>query len=1029
MKQNYDKTLKRTVCFCLLLFCSFGSGFAQIRTISGKVSSSDGGVIPGVNIIQKGASNGVVTDFDGNYQIELKEGASVLVFSFIGFQTVEEPIGNRDVINIILKEDTQALDEVVVVGYGTQKKESLTGAISDVKSKDLTVAPIASTANALAGRLPGLISQQNSGLPGADAAKLSIRGFGDALVIVDGIEADFNSIDANQIESISILKDGSASIYGARAGNGVILITTKRGSSGKPTITFNSSYTLQGITSMPKTVSAGQYAEMAREKWIQSGQPEETAPFTLEQIQKFYEGSDPQYPNTDWYDVLIRDWAPQLQNNLSVRGGSEKVKYYGFLGYMNQETIWKKSGGNYTRYNLQSNLDAKISDNLSLRIDIASTIEARRYPMRPMGDSGSGVWQDFWNTLPIYPSSLPDSTKIPFAFGAGTGGAHVTTNRKISGYNDSDSQNLKGTISLNYSFKGIEGLSARGFINYSQDYSTNKAFFKPVDFYTYDTTSDIYTLAGSLGSKAQLDIQKYESRMITSQFSLNYDNMFGSNKEHHVTALMLYESIDYSSNWISAGRKNFLTDTIDQLFAGSTDGMSNNGSANEMGRVSYVGRLNYTFKEKYLLESIIRADASAKFPKNSRWGYFPSISLGWRISEEKFFKDSKVLSNLKLRASYGEAGNDNIGNFQYLSGYQFNYYTYILGNGPQQGLVSKGLPNPYLTWEKIKTYNIGLDFSLFDKKIYGEGDVFYRKRAGMLANRLATLPSTFGATLPPENINSSNDRGFELKLGTKGNTENWMWDISGNISWSRAKWDHYEEPDYTDPDQKRLYALSGQWMDKTVGFLSDGLFTSQEEIDNLTFDQDQQGNVTLRPGDIRYVDLDQNGILDWRDQSIGKGTVPHWMLGFNTNLQYKHFDFSALFQGAFGYYHYLSLNPANGQMYPTFVYKERWTESNNDSNALIPRLGGAGTNNLVSDFRYKKAGYVRLKTLSIGYSIPKKILRNNGLESIRIFVSGTNLLTFDRLSKYDVDPEAPSGNGGSYYPQQRTISLGTNISF
>ncbi|HEY0610009.1 MAG TPA: hypothetical protein VGD35_10145, partial [Chitinophaga sp.] len=386
------------------------------------------------------------------------------------------------------------------------------------------------------------------------------------------------------------------------------------------------------------------------------------------------------------------------------------------------------------------------------------------------------------------------------------------------------------------------------------------------------------------------------------------------------------------------------------------------------------------------------------------------------------------LDHLKLRASYGEAGNDAIGNFQYLSGYQLSQWPYILGAGPQQGLVSKGLPNPYMTWEKIRTYNAGLDFSLMNRKLYGELDVFYRKRSGILANRATTVPSSFGASLPPENLNSLNDRGFELNLGTAGRLHDLFYNVSANISWSRAKWDHYEEPAYTDLDQARINSRSGKWTDRQFGYLADDIFTSQKEIDDLPFDQDQRGNTTLRPGDQRLKDVNADGILDWKDQvEIGKGTRPHWMLGFNADLKYRNFDLSALFQGAMGHYTYITF--FQGKNYASYVYDERWTPENNNPHALVPRLGGAGTNENYTDSRYKKAGYVRLKTAAIGYSLPKSLLNRLRMTQVRCYVAATNLLTFNRLGKYDIDPEAPTSESGRYYPQQKTISFGANISF
>jgi TonB-linked SusC/RagA family outer membrane protein len=994
--------------------------------ISGKVTDKKGEPLPGVSVKIKGTSTGTTTDAEGRFTLNAAGTGTVLVFTYLGFAPREVTVSDRSPINISLEEQSAALNEAVVVGYGTQRKGNITGAIATVNSGAITKAPVAGVTNALAGRLPGLISLQANGQPGADAAQLSIRGFGDALVIVDGIEQDFRFIDPNQIESISILKDASASIYGSRAGNGVILVTTKRGTSGKPVFTVNTSRTLQGITVMPKPVNAGQYAELAREEHLQSGQPEATAPFTADQVQKYYAGNDPLFPNTNWYDELIRSWAPQQQHNLAIRGGSDAIRYYGFIGYLDQETVFKKNGGDYKRYNFQSNIDAKILDNLSLELTVASIIEDRDFPQTSIASGEASAWGYLWNTLPIYPAHLPDPGKIPFADGNGTGGAHVVSNSEISGYNRTDGQSLRGSFALNYQFKAIKGLSARAFGTYNASYVSNNVYVKPVTTYTYDPTSGVYTVGGAIGSKASLNVRDDKNRTLTVQYSLKYDRTFGA--DHHITALALYEAIDFKGDWISAGRRDYLTTALDQLYAGSTVGMSNNGSANEMGRLSYVGRLNYSYRDKYLLESIFRADASAKFPPGARWGYFPGVSIGWRMTEEEFMKGLRFLDYLKLRASYGAAGNDAIGNFQYLSGYEISQLPYILGNGPQQGLASKGLANPYMTWEKIRTYNAGIDYSLFNRKLYGELDVFYRKRSGILGNRATTVPSSFGANLPLENLNSTNDRGFELNIGTTGKLDDLSYNISANVSWSRSKWDHYEEPAYTDPDQARINTRSGKWTDRQFGYLADGLFTSQKEIDDLPFDQDQRDNATLRPGDLRLVDVNSDGVIDWKDQvEVGKGTRPHWMLGFNTDLQYKNFDLSALFQGAMGHHTYITFD--QGKTYPSYVYDERWTSENNKADALVPRLGGAGTNNFYTDNRYKKAGYVRLKTVALGYSLPKPLLNRLRITQFRLYVAATNILTFNRLGKYDIDPEAPTSESGRYYPQQKTISFGANVSF
>lgn len=529
-------------------------------------------------------------------------------------------------------------------------------------------------------------------------------------------------------------------------------------------------------------------------------------------------------------------------------------------------------------------------------------------------------------------------------------------------------------------------------------------------------------VAGSYNTKATLTENYSRSTTLTQQYSLIYDNTF--NEKHQVSALALLELIDYDSNGLGAGRIDFLTPLIEQMYAGSTEGMTTTGWANEMARASFVGRLNYNYKGRYLIETIIRADASAKFAKGQRWGYFPSVSLGWNLGEESWMKNLGFVDNMKLRASYGESGNDGVGNFQYLEGYAMQSYPYMLGGTSSMGLYSTGIANPFLSWENMKIYNAGLDFSFWSRRLYGTVEGFYRLREGIPGTRSTSLPSTFGATLPTENLNAIADRGFEILLGTSGNWSDLRYDISGNISYSRAKWHRYDEPEYEDLDQLRLNKLTGAWTDRSIGYISDGLFTSQEEIDYLEYDYvDLGGNQNLKPGDVKYVDVNGDHHLDWRDQQeIGKGTLPHWMYGFNIGLQYKDFDLTGLFQGAFGYSTYV-----NGLAdVTTLKYDLRWTEENNDPSAAVPRLGGSGS--WGSDYWLKNTAYLRLKNMSIGYNIPKGLLNRIGVEKLRIYVAGTNLFTLSTISKYGVDPEVASGNITRYYPQQRTISFGVNLS-
>jgi len=451
-----------------------------------------------------------------------------------------------------------------------------------------------------------------------------------------------------------------------------------------------------------------------------------------------------------------------------------------------------------------------------------------------------------------------------------------------------------------------------------------------------------------------------------------------------------------------------------------------------MGRVSYVSRVNYAYKGKYLFETTFRADASAKFPEDSRWGYFPSVSAGWRLSEENFLKGTEWISNLKLRGGISNMGYDNVSNFAYLSAYKLApNYVFNVGNNPTNvaGIYSTGLANPNLTWEKMTLYNVGVDFNMFQSKLYGEMEVFYRNREGIPATRATTIPTTVGVTFPPENLNSQNNRGVELMLGTKGNFGEVRYDISGNVGYSRAKWGHFEEPEYTDPDQKRIYQKSGRWVDEVFGLKSNGLFTDSTQIANLSYVQDNQGNSTLNPGDVRYIEYKVDSIIDWRDMQLIGNSIPHWTYGLNLYFGYKGFDVAALFQGAAGNYVNVRTRVTD------IMFEKHWSETNNRADAIFARNGSTAITadgSLFSDFTYKPGDYVRLKSLNFGYTIPSEWARKAKIGSLRMYVAGTNLFTISAITKYGMDPEAYSqpGNGvltNSYYPQQKTFTLGLTL--
>lgn len=1016
----------------ILVFSFFLSSlsFAQQKiTVTGNVVTEKNIPLVGMSVNEKGNTSGTTTDADGKFTIQTA-GNARLVFSFVGYTTQEVPVNNRKKIEVVMEVNVSSLDQVVVVGYGTQKKNNLTGSVASVNSEQLTIAPIANVTNALAGKLPGLIAKQTSGQPGADAAMLSIRGFGAPLVIVDGVEAILDHLDASQIESISVLKDGAASIYGARAGNGVILVTTKRGKNQEPTMSLNSSFTMQGSTKINTPDNSGQRAEWDREEYLNAGNPPSQVPYTEEDIKKYLDGTDSNYLNSDWFGAVLRPWAPQQNHNLSVRGGNEKIKYYGLFSYLNQETIINKNGGNYSRYNVQSNIDAKVTKSLTLSLDLSIADENRFFPVIGLYN-GSNLWPALYESQPRLRITLPDPMKLGYG-GIPYGNALYATSTELSGYNNNKNKQLRMGASLTYDFKKIKGLKAKAFVNSNNYIGNSKSFQKQRDFYQYNNQSQQYTYIRSSQDPTALSESMSSSNNLTQQYSFSYENTF--NKIHRISALALYELNNYKDNGFNTSRSGFMSIALDQLFAGNPTTAANGGSASEMGRVSYVGRINYSLMDRFLLETIFRADASSKFPINSRWGYFPSVSLGWVLSREKFIKSLGFVDNLKLRASYGQSGNDAVGNYQYLSGYAFDG-SYILGNQIRPGLYSTGLANPILTWEQMTIHNLGVDFSFLNRKIYGTGEAFYRLREGIPGTRVTSLPSTFGAALPLENLNSIDTRGFEFTLGTSGKRGDFSYDLSGNISWVRSKWVKFDEPKYTDKDQKRLYQRSGQWTDLQVGYVSDKLFTSQDKISALPYTyKDLNGNSTLRPGDLRYSDINQDGVLDWKDQKvIGTGSIPHWMYGLNAILRYKNFDLFAFFQGSFGYATYVYMEGAKTAL----RFENRWEEGTNNPNALVPRPGGAPTNGYYSDYRMHPTSYVRLKNASLGYELHHKLLNKAGISQLRIYVAGTNIFTFSSIKKYGVDPEVSDGNGPTgiavntvyYYPQQRTVSLGVNLKF
>ena len=1008
----------------------------QEKPVTGTVTdAATGEPLPGVTVQLKGTTTGVITGLDGSFSLKVPEAKGTLVFSFIGYTSQEIPIEGKLSISVMLEASITSLDEVVVVGYGTQKRANISGAVAAIPGGKLTATPAPDISLTLAGQLPGLVTKNEGGIPGYNSARIQIRNYGlrdgsSALYILDGIEVDasvFNDLHTGEIESISILKDASASIYGARAGNGVLLINTKRGKDQKPLIELNTSYILNGVQFVQRPSSSSQMAQYSNEVWKNQGSIG-TMPYTAEQIQKYADGSDPDYPNSDWVDFVTKKYAPASSTSLSVRGGSEKVRYFGLFGYRKETTFIKENGGDAKRYNFRSSIDADITDNFNIQLDLSGSLKQSRFSYRI--DQGGNWFQDLYGSDPRIATSNPNGS-LPANLVLGE------SNRDISGVHDQDHNNFFGSLALNYKVKPIKGLSARLFGNYHMFTRENKNFGKTFSMYTYNYGTQTYSPPSTIVGDG-LNPQEFSKQIdFTVNYSLKYERIIAN--DHNLQLLALGETRELTSYNLGGIRKGYLDETIQYLNNGSSTGQTNFGAAGvPLGRASWLGRLNYDYKSKYLLEAIVRWDASSTLAPDVRWGTFPSVSVAWRLSEEDFIRNSiPAFDNLKLRGSIGQVGLDYQANYQYLGGFTQSVYNIWdqgavipnagLGNGLSLVgiLPATTLPNPQLTWQTITMMDIGLEFSLLKGKIFGEFDVFNRRTEDIVGVSTTVLPSNVGAQLPPQNLNSAVSKGFEAVLGTRGLSAGFAWDISGNICYSREKWDVYAEAEQTDPDLERIKSKSGQYIDNIIGYRSGGLFTSQNQIDAAAA-QINGSSDAVKMGDIKISDINGDGTIDFRDQDvIGNGSFPHWTFALNNQLSYKNFDLVINFSGAFGYSFYAKYFGPTSKDY----LDNRWTEENNDPGKLIPRPGSSNPNNgLVSDHYVKDAAYVRLKTLSLGYNVPQELTKKVSIQGLRIFASGYNLLTLGTSTKYYIDPEGPYGQV-QFYPVQYSLQFGLQVSF
>jgi len=1047
--------------FYFLLLIPLGNAVFAQDAISGTITDSSGTPLPSVSVLVQGTTVGTSTDFDGNYKIKASQG-DVLIVSYLGFKTQKVTIGKSTAYNLSLEEDAAELEEIVVVGYGTQRKSDLTGAVGVIKSESLVEAPVGSASQLLAGRVAGLVTTQESGVPGNDATNFNIRGFGAPLVLVDGVITEFNRIDPNDIESISVLKDASAAIYGVLSGNGVVLVTTKRGKSGAPKISFSTNTTFQTPTVLPNKVDSWDYVSLIREGAANIGANVD-ADYPEEDIAKYRNAIDPSYANTDWYDVIFNDMTPMVQHNVSVRGGSEDVKYFTSLGMQDQKSAFNSGDLNFKRYNARVNLDAKINESLGFTVDLSYKREDRDSP----GVSISEMYNQLETSKPMYPAILPDPDLAAWG-GFQPRAPYAATQKRFGGYDDDVRELLIGRIELNYKFQSIEGLSAKARLNYQSLNTSKKTYKKPYEIFSYSYENDEYTSKGIKNGISSVREDYRKRRELYPSFQLNYKQKFGG---HNLDALAIVETRDVKDESFWARRINLLSPNIPYLNVGSKEEQTTGARASEQGYMSYAGRVNYNFRNKYFLSATMRADAVGHlFPENSRWGYFPSVSSAWKISSEPFMENFTALNLLKMRASYSKTGLDrNVGAFNYLTGFNINSGTYIIDQSSGASISTNGIPNTDITWQELNNFNVGLDGRFWNGKLGFEIDAFYRKRTNIFTPDRSGVPFTFGlqpSLLPQLNYNEDSNRGIDVLLTHENRINNdFSYSIGVNFGFNRQKRDKWLEDlvdvDALDPadfaddaayqlavnngnDFNRINKREGNWTNRAFGYVSDGMFASQAEIDNHPIDQDQVGNSTLLPGDIKYKDINGDGVITNLDRDvIGYGGTPNINFGLNVGATYKDFSFSALFQGATnvnmnftgaarGPYQNNNSVPYDYQLKHRFVY-DAVTDSNTNPDALFPMVSSDGVNPnnlLTSDFWFKDASYVRLKSLNVNYSLPKDVISKIGVSKLDIYVSGTNLVTWSKLGifKDTFDPEGPLTQNGRSYPIMKTYSLGLNIS-
>lgn len=990
--------LRMMVCLIgmLLPMCMF----AQQITVQGVVKDQTGETVIGASVMAKGTTNGTITGIDGDFSLNMSPNGT-LVVSFVGYKTQEVQVKGQKQLQVVLSEDAEMLDEVVVIGYGTMKKSDLTGAVSSIGNKDIKDSPVSNLGQAIQGKISG-VQIVDAGKPG-DNVSIKIRGLGsinncDPLVVIDGVPTDLglSSLNMADVERLDVLKDASATaIYGSRGANGVVMITTKRGTEGKGKLAVSANYSFQNATNVPSLLNAAQYAELSNDMMVNSGRnpnPEWANPSEL--------GA-----GTDWMDELLRTGV--MQNyTVSYSGGNEKSHYYVSGGFLDQSGIVKSV--NYRRFTFQSNSDAQVLKWLKFSNNITFSADTKK--------SGSYNIGDALKALPIYPVknedgswSGPDGNSEWYGSTRNPIGPTELNKSQTDGYNFLANLTAELTFTKWLKFKSTFGYDAKFWFI---DNFTPKYNWKPTP--TEETS-------------------RYKSD--NKSFTYLWDNYFlfdHTFAEKHRVGLMAGMSAQWNTNdYLNAQKNVFMFDNVHEMDNGE-EMYAIGGNETEWALLSYMARVNYSYEDRYLLTATIRRDGSSRFGKKHRWGTFPSVSVAWRASQEKWFPKNDYINDLKVRAGYGVTGSQaSVGNYSYLASYNTSVYPFGISSGNQTALVSSTLANPYIHWEEVAQTNIGFDASLFNSRVMFSFDAYLKETRDMLVK--ASIPITSGfedTTTTYTNAGKVRNQGIEMSLHTINLTGELGWETNLTATYNKNKIKdlNSDVPYYINQINNSYVTMLAKDYPINVfyGYVTDGIFQNQSEVNTHAV---QPG---AEPGDIRFRDLNNDGVINDSDRTVIGNPNPSWLFSMNNSLSYKGFELSVFLQGIAGNKIYNANNIDNTGMAAAYNQTtdvlKRW-QGEGTSNSM-PRavFGDPNQNTRVSDRFVENGSYLRLKNITLSYTFPKQWLQKAQIENARLSLSCENVATITGYSGFD--PEVGiNGIDQNRYPISRTFSLGLNFNF